>query len=79
MFSASLLSKFMNSPIKLHLNAVKRVLKYSKRKIDFNILYERGKELILEGYINSDSVNNFDDGKSTGGYFSLGLGPFSLN
>lgn len=71
MFSASLLSKFMNSPIKLHLNAVKRVLKYSKRKIDFNILYERGKD--------SDSINNFDDGKSTGGYFSLGLGPFSLN
>lgn len=62
----------MNSPNKLHLNAAKRVLRYIKGIIDFDVFYERGKELKLEAYVDSDWVGSFDDGKSISSYlFSL--------
>lgn len=39
MFSISLVSRFMECPIDLHLLAAKRILHYIKRTFDFGILY----------------------------------------
>ena len=54
---------------------MKRVLRYVKGTLDFNILYSRRKDLRLSGYTDSYWEDSIDDRKSTSGYvFSLGTG-----
>ncbi|KAF2323334.1 hypothetical protein GH714_034706 [Hevea brasiliensis] len=80
--SASLLSRFMNTPSQSHLGAAKRVLRYLKGTADYGIwfLKKKKKEAKLEGYSDSDWAGCVDDSKSTSGYvFSFGSGVFCWN
>ena len=56
----------MERPTSAHLLARKRILRYSKRIIDFGLLYEKGRKNFI---ITTNSDNNFcgdaDDKKST--------------
>ncbi|XP_048234366.1 secreted RxLR effector protein 161-like [Ricinus communis] len=80
MFLVSLLSRFMHSPSQTHLCAAKRVLRYLKGTLDEGIWYNRHKNIILEGYVDSDCAGSVDDSKSTTGYiFLFGNGAFSWN
>ena len=54
MFSASLLSRFMQNPSKIHMGKPKRVLRYVQGTLDFGIKYEMGKPSILIGFCDSD-------------------------
>ena len=80
MYSASLLSRFMQSPSKTHFIAAKRVLRYLRGTMQLGIWYKPNENGSLLGYVDSDWAGNLDDMKSTTGYaFSLGSGMFSWN
>lgn len=78
MYSVSMLSKFMNKPTQIHLQAIKRVLRYLKGTLDYRIWYRPIINSDLIGYSDNDWVGSIDDMNSTSGYvFSLGNGVFS--
>lgn len=73
MFVVSLLSRYMDRPTELHLQAAKRVLRYLKETSEFGILYKK-----LIAYTDSDYVGDLNDRRSTSGYvFLFGLGAIS--
>ena len=80
MFSASLLSRYMQNPSQRHFGAAKRVLRYIKGTIDMGIWYIRVENGALIGFIDSDWAGCVNDYKSTSSYvFSFGSGVFSWN
>ena len=67
-YSVGVVSRFMERPTVMHMNAVKRILRYIKGTADFGLMYSSGnKNNILTGYSDSDLAGNLDDRKSTGG------------
>ncbi|WRX12868.1 Reverse transcriptase [Theobroma cacao] len=54
MFSASLMSKFMQSPTMNHLSTTKRILRYIKGSIDYGIKFPKTSSSELRGYADSD-------------------------
>ncbi|RVW32090.1 Retrovirus-related Pol polyprotein from transposon RE2 [Vitis vinifera] len=80
MFSASLLSRFMHSPSKIHFGVAKRVLRYIRGTFGYGLWFVKKESKELQGYANSDWAGSLDDSKSTSGYsFSFGSGVFSWN
>ena len=71
MFVVSLISRYMENPIELHLQAAKRVLRYLKGTTGFGIFYKKGGDDKLVAYTNSDYVGDLEDRKSTLGYVFL--------
>ena len=54
MYAASLLSRFMHNPTRIHYGAAKRILRYISGTMDFGIMYERNVEPELFGFCDSD-------------------------
>ncbi|KAL4014421.1 hypothetical protein IC575_026623 [Cucumis melo] len=78
MYAVSSISRFMNSPIKFHLLAAKRILRYIKGTPDLGMLYQRRRKLNLVGFSDSDYAGDLNDRKSISGYvFMLGSGVIS--
>lgn len=78
MYSVSLISRYMESPIEMHLLAAKRILRYLQGTKDFGMFYKKGKKLELFGFSDSDYAGDQDDRRSTSGYaFLLGTGVVS--
>ena len=78
LYVVSVLSTFMHCPCEEHLKAAKRVVRYIKRTINYEIKFQKSQNLLLVGYSNNDWGGSLDDRKSALGYcFSLGLGIFS--
>jgi hypothetical protein len=78
MYVVSLISRFMERPTELHLNAAKRVLRYLKGTMSFGLFYRKGEKQELIGYTDSDYAGDQDDRKSTSGYvFMLSSGAVS--
>ena len=71
MYMVSLISRFMASPIELHLQAAKRVLRYVKGTVDLRVFYRKEGNGELMAYTDSDYARNVDDKKSTSGYVFL--------
>lgn len=77
-FSVSILSRFMESPKRIHWEAGKRVLRYLCGTLTEGILYRKVGDSSLVGYCDSDWGGSVDDCKSTSGYvFSIGSGAIS--
>ncbi|CAL1397608.1 unnamed protein product [Linum trigynum] len=69
MYVVCLLSRFMESPMRQHLLAAKRVLRYLKGTSKFGLWYQKDSgEDNLIGYTDSDYAGDQDDRKSTSGY-----------
>lgn len=67
-FSVVLVSRYMERPTNLHMNAVKRILRYVKGTVDYGLIYAKGTgNYLLSGYSDSDLAGNIEDRKSTGG------------
>ncbi|OAY34729.2 hypothetical protein MANES_12G040959v8 [Manihot esculenta] len=80
MFSASLLSRFIQSPSHKQFGVTKRVLRYLKGIANYGIYYTNVEDAALVGYSNSDYAGCLDDYKSTSDYvFSFGSGAFTWN
>ncbi|KAM0988950.1 hypothetical protein ACFX2A_013056 [Malus domestica] len=78
MYAASLLSRFMHNPTRIHMGTAKRVLRYISGTLDYGIKYEKGEKAILVGFCDSDWGGSEDDMRSTSGYaFTFGSGIFS--
>jgi len=63
MFMVSLISMYMSSPIELHIQATKRVLRYLIGTINFGVFYENRGNIDLLVYTNSDYIGDQDDKK----------------
>lgn len=65
-YSVGVLSRYMESPTRLHPNAVKKVLRYIKGTLDYGLVYNVGSgNYLLSGYSDSDHAGCVDDRKST--------------
>lgn len=78
MFAVCLISRFMERPTEVHMQAAKRILRYLKGTVELGIYYKRGAEEKLIAFTDSDYAGDVDDRKSTSGYvFMLGTGAIS--
>lgn len=67
-YSVGVVSRFMERPTTMHLNAAKRILRYVKGTIDYGLVYskENGNN-VLTGYSDSDLGGFIGDRRSTAG------------
>nr|KYP51590.1 Retrovirus-related Pol polyprotein from transposon TNT 1-94 [Cajanus cajan]KYP57682.1 Retrovirus-related Pol polyprotein from transposon TNT 1-94 [Cajanus cajan] len=73
MYSISLISRYMENPIEMHLLAAKRILRYLQGTREFGLFYKKGEKSNLLGFTDSDYAGDQDDRKSTSGcVFMLG-------
>lgn len=67
-YSVGIVSRYMEKPTVLHLEAVKRILRYVKGTLEYGLIYSREVgNYILSGYADSDLAGSVDDRRSTGG------------
>ena len=65
----------MAKPLEIHWIATKKVLRYLKGTVNFDIMYTNNCDVELTGYSDSNWAGNTDDRKSTSGYeFNIGIG-----
>jgi hypothetical protein len=67
MFSVCMCARFQSNPKKVHLHAVKRILRYLKHIPSVGLRYPKGATFDLIGYSDSDYVGCKIDKKSTSG------------
>ena len=78
MYSVCLISRFMERPTELHLQAAKIIIRYLKGTTELGIAYKRSGEESLVGFADSDYAGDTGDRKSTSGYvFMIGAGAVS--
>lgn len=67
-YSVGIMSRFMEKPTSMHLNAAKRVLRYVKGTLNYGMVYTKDSgNNILTGYTDSDLAGNIVDRKNTRG------------
>ncbi len=77
-YAVGVVSQFMQTPRKPHLDAVRRILRYIKHTLQCGIFYEAKSQLQVHGYTDADWANNVSDRRSTNGFmFSFGSGAVS--
>jgi len=73
-FAVSMVSRFASNPTAEHIKAAKRILRYLKGTLDFELTY-RGDLTALTGYSDADWGGDKDTRRSTGGFlFNVGSG-----
>jgi hypothetical protein len=70
-FVVSLISRYMEHPTEMHLQAAKRVLRYVKGTSSLGVFYKKEGNHELLGYTDSDYAGDQNDRKSTSGYVFL--------
>ena len=76
-FAVGKLSRYTSNPSNLHWDAVRRVLKYSKKTMSYGIYYN-GYPPVLEGYMDASWITDREDHAFTSGWvFLLGGGAVS--
>jgi Reverse transcriptase (RNA-dependent DNA polymerase) len=80
-YTVSVLGRFASNPSENHKIAVKRVFRYLRGTLDYNIRYYRSNNSgYLTGYTDSDYAGDKNEYKSTSGYiFYLANGPISYS
>jgi len=63
MFMVNLISRYMSSPTELHIQAVKRILRYLRETINFEVFYKMRGNRDLLVYMNNDYTRDQDDKK----------------
>jgi hypothetical protein len=77
-YGVGVVSQFMQTPQKPHLDAMMRILRYIKHILQCVIFYEAKNQLQVHGYMDVDWVDNISDRRSTNGFmFSFGSGTVS--
>ncbi|XP_058788342.1 uncharacterized mitochondrial protein AtMg00810-like [Vicia villosa] len=67
-YVVSLVARFMEAPMTMHQQAVKRVLRYLRGTTELGLFYKREGEENLVAFCDSDYVGDLEDRKSTSGY-----------
>ncbi|OMO69396.1 Integrase, catalytic core [Corchorus capsularis] len=68
LYGVGLVSRYMESPTTMHLDAAKRILRYIKGTLDFGLFYSTSNDFRLRGFSDSDWGGDIDDRKSTTGF-----------
>jgi len=77
-YAVRVISQFMQTPPKPHLDVVRHILKYIKHTLQCGIFYGAKSQLQIHGYTDADWVGNVLDKRSTSGFmFSFGSGVIS--
>jgi hypothetical protein len=77
-YAVKVVSQFLQTPRKPHLDAVRRILRYIKHTLQCQIFYEAKSQLQVHGYTNADWAGNVSNRRSTSGFmFSFGSGDVS--
>ncbi|XP_070679118.1 secreted RxLR effector protein 161-like [Malus domestica] len=80
MYGVSVISRYMERPTEMHLNAAKRILRYVKGTIDYGVFYNSQGGSYFVGFTDSDYAGDIDDRKSTSGHvFMLNYGAITLS
>ncbi|XP_074327179.1 secreted RxLR effector protein 161-like [Apium graveolens] len=67
-YSVGIVNRYMERPTKLHLDAVKRIMRYVKGTTQYGLVYSKDSgNNILTGFSDSDLDGHLDDRKSTSG------------
>lgn len=67
-FSVGIVSRFMERPTTIHLDAAKRILRYIKGTLEYGLVYTKyAGNNALTGYSDTDLAGHIEDRKSTGG------------
>ena len=73
MYAVGLISRYMEKPTEMHLQAAKRIIRYLKGTMELGIGYRKGGKECLIAFADSDYAGDVDDRRSTSGYvFMLG-------
>ena len=75
-FAVGKLSRYTHNPSHAHWHAIRRILKYLKRTMDFGLHYS-GFPSVLEGYSDASWISNCDHSSTSGWIFTLGGGSVS--
>ncbi len=67
-YAVRVVSQFMQTPQKPHLDAVRRILRYIKHTLQCGIFYETKSKLQVHGYTDVDRAGNVLDRRSTNGF-----------
>ncbi|KAD0566083.1 hypothetical protein E3N88_44065 [Mikania micrantha] len=79
-YSVGYVSRFMQAPRQIHVQALKQILRYLKGTTKLGLMYQRGASGGLLGYSESSFSADRDDGKSTTGMiFFYGSRPITWN
>jgi hypothetical protein len=77
-YVVGVVSQFMQTPRKPHLDAMRRILRYIKHTLQCGIFYEAKSQLQVHGYMDANWVGNVSDKRSTSGFmFFFGSGVVS--
>jgi len=77
-YAVGVVSQFMQTPQKPHLDVVRHILRYIKHILQCGILYEAKNQLQVHGYTDADWADNVSNKRSTNGFmFSFGNGAVS--
>jgi len=77
-YAVGVVSQFMQTPRKPHLDAVRCILRYIKHTLQCGIFYEAKSQLQVHGYTDVDWAGNVSDRRSINGFmFSFGSGAVS--
>jgi len=77
-YAVGVVSQFMQTPQKPHLDAVRRILRYIKHTLQCGIFYEAKSQLQVHGHTDTDWAGNVSNRRSTSGFmFSFGSGAVS--
>jgi hypothetical protein len=76
-FAVSMVSRFASNPTPEHVTAAKRILRYLRGTLDYQLTY-RGDLAALTGYSDADWAGDKETRRSTGGFvFNVGSGSIS--
>jgi hypothetical protein len=77
-YAVGMVSQFMQTPQKPHLDVVRCILRYIKHTLHCGIFYEAKSQLQVHGYMDADWASNVSNRRSTSGFmFSFGSGVVS--
>jgi len=77
-YAVGMISQFMQTPRKPHLDAVRHILKYIKHTLQCGIFFEAKGRLQVHGYMDANWAGNVLDRRSTSGFmFCFGNGVVS--
>lgn len=70
-FAIGVLSRFMQNPRRPHLDAVRRVLRYVNRTLNWGISFKKDKDCKLAGFCDADYAGDVDTRRSTTCYLFI--------
>ncbi|XP_035830842.1 secreted RxLR effector protein 161-like [Helianthus annuus] len=74
-FEVGVLSRYMQTPRKRHLDVIRHVLRYVKHTFNMGVRFNQSEKLELSGFCEADYAGDLDTRRSTTGFvFKLGRG-----